>query len=136
MSLGGKRFARKRQQMALKDDGNFPWAEDCQLYAKVEAALGDSRMRVTCSDAVERIATIKGSMHKRTWINVQDIVLVSLRDFSMSATIDRVDIIYKYSPVQARHLRRAGELKKLEETEAEDDTLVHFDEPGYDIDDI
>ncbi len=134
-SLGGKRFDRKRHNNSIKDDAPFPWAQDCQLYAKVEAALGNSRMKVLCSDLVERTATVRGSMHKRTWIDPQDIVLVSLRQLSTnSSTVDRVDIIFKYSPVQTRHLRRAGVLRELEEVVEEDDSVVFDDKDDVDVD--
>jgi translation initiation factor 1A len=45
-------------------------------------------------------------MRKRVWINVGDIVLVSLREFQDS----KADIIWKYTPDEARQLKAYGEL--------------------------
>jgi translation initiation factor 1A len=45
-------------------------------------------------------------MRKRVWINIGDIVLVSLREFQDS----KADIIHKYTPDEARSLKAYGEL--------------------------
>ena len=45
-------------------------------------------------------------MRKRVWINVGDIVLVSLREFQDN----KADIIWKYTPDEARSLKAYGEL--------------------------
>jgi translation initiation factor 1A len=45
-------------------------------------------------------------MRKRVWINMGDIVLVSLREFQDS----KADIIWKYTPDEARSLKAYGEL--------------------------
>ena len=49
---------------------------------------------------------IRGQMRKRVWINIGDIVLVSLREFQDS----KADIIHKYTPDEARSLKAYGEL--------------------------
>lgn len=141
VNFGGKRYDRKKH-MVDKDHGDFPWADDSQLYGRVEQMLGNSRVRVVCSDAVERTATIRGNMRKRTWISPGDIVLLSLREFTeeSESKAARADVLYKYSPPQIRHLRRVGELSTLDthNKEAEDpDLLLVFDEAeDVDLDQI
>jgi len=45
-------------------------------------------------------------MRKKIWINVGDIVLIGIREFQGT----KGDIIFKYSSIQARHLKAYGEL--------------------------
>lgn len=68
--------------------------------------LGNARVEAFCFDGVSRMCQIRGQMRKRVWINVGDIVLVSLREFQDS----KADIIWKYTPDEARQLKAYGEL--------------------------
>jgi translation initiation factor 1A len=68
--------------------------------------LGNARVEAFCFDGVSRLCQIRGQMRKRVWINVGDIVLVSLREFQDS----KADIIWKYTPDEARSLKAYGEL--------------------------
>ncbi len=61
----------RRRELLFKEPG--------QEYAQVIRVLGDKRMGLRCFDNVERVGHIRGSL--RVWINLSDIVLVSLRDF-------------------------------------------------------
>jgi translation initiation factor 1A len=45
-------------------------------------------------------------MQKKVWINVGDIILISLRDYQD----EKADVIYKYNPDEARALKAKGEL--------------------------
>lgn len=144
INLGGRRFAANRKKSVNeKSENDFPWAEEDQMYGRVEKMLGSSRLTVFCSDKSQRLGTIRGSMRKRTWINVGDIVLVSLRRFDEAdeeggaredpvgqSTLCKVDVIHKYSEGNARYLRRMGELKELEAVgDTEDpDLYIEFDE--------
>ena len=69
--------------------------------------LGNGRVEVWCMDGKKRQATIRGSMKQRVWINNNDIVLCSLRDFG---TDDKCDIIMKYFMEEAQELKELGEL--------------------------
>ena len=68
--------------------------------------LGNARVEAFCFDGVSRLCQIRGQMRKRVWINVGDIILVSLREFQDS----KADVIGKYTPDEARSLKAYGEL--------------------------
>jgi translation initiation factor 1A len=68
--------------------------------------LGNARVDAFCFDGVSRLCQIRGQMRKRVWITVGDIVLVSLREFQDS----KADIIWKYTPDEARSLKAYGEI--------------------------
>ncbi len=55
-------------------------------------------------------------MRNRIWLNIDDIVLVSKRDF----TSKTVDIIHKYSPEHVNKLYYLGELNR--ETDSTDNS--------------
>jgi translation initiation factor 1A len=80
-----------------------------ELYGRIIKNLGNLNMNVYCNDNVIRMCKVRGSMRKRIWINVGDLVIVSLRCFEneddkkvMTATerraVDRGDIVYKVDP--------------------------------------
>ena len=51
------------------------------LYGLVVSSLGDCRFLVHCSDRVDRIGLIRGALYKKAFINPEDLVLISLRNF-------------------------------------------------------
>ena len=68
-------------------------------------------------------------MRKRVWINMNDIVLISLRDFQEN----KADIIYKYMPDEAKRLKMYGEIPKdvnlsKDPNHNADDAALNFDE--------
>ena len=91
------------------------------------------------------MATIRGKLKNRVWINGGDIILVSLREFGD----DKADVIHKYYPEEAFELQETGEIPEniainegmpddMEEEE-DDDGAVDDDEDAkedVDIDDI
>ena len=101
----------------------FTVAESGQVYGKVEKMLGNNRMLVNCFDGKTRIAIIRGIFKKRVWISVDDIVLLSLRDFQD----DKADVILKYSPEDVLKLKRLGELP-TETKEPQDESGFEFEE--------
>ena len=54
-----------------------------------------------CFDGKERMATLCGAMRKRKFVNLNDVVLVSLRDFQDG----KCDIIDSYDDNQVRSLK-------------------------------
>lgn len=68
--------------------------------------LGHGHLEITCFDGVKRIGHIRGKLRKKVWMNVGDIILLSLRDFQEG----RGDIILKYSSDEARSLKSLGEI--------------------------
>ena len=86
-----------------------------------------------CFDGVERKARLCGTMRKRKFVNANDIVLVSLRDFQ-----DEVcDIMDSYDETQARKMKSKGifpEIIKLQEENEfnhTEDLGIDFEMPEY-----
>ena len=96
---GGKKHKRGKKDgfetkiLRLKEDG--------QEYAQIKALKGNCRFDVICFDGKERMATLCGAMRKRKYVNQNDIVLVSLRDFQDS----KCDIIDVYDDNQVQSLK-------------------------------
>jgi translation initiation factor 1A len=91
---GGKNY--KKSKHGGDDDGAlFIDKQDDQQYGRVVRVLGNGNMLVYCNDDKERICHIRGAIRKRVWINLGDLVLVSLRDLGDA---DKGDILAKYEP--------------------------------------
>ena len=100
---GGKKHKRNKKQddtyektLRLKEEG--------QEYAQVKKCLGNCRFTVLCFDGKERMATMCGGMRKRRFINQDDIVLVSLRDWQDA----KCDIIDNYDENLVRKMKDKG----------------------------
>jgi len=72
--------------------------------------LGYDRVSVKCSDGNERLCRIRGSMKRRVWIKVGDIVLASPWEFQSES---RGDILWRYTQSQAERLHSKGYLNNL-----------------------
>lgn len=103
---GGKR-AKKGKKFVAEIHNKYLLLKDAhQEYVKVTSLLGDCRIKGENSDGKERICSIRGKMHKRVWINANDIVLIGLRDFQD----DKGDVIHKYSLQEAKELVKRNEI--------------------------
>jgi initiation factor 1A len=72
-----------------------------QMYGRVIKLLGGCNALVYCNDNRERLCHIRGAMRKKVWIEVGDIVLVSLRELDRTGntstdSVQRGDICAKY----------------------------------------
>lgn len=116
----GKNNDSSKRELIYKGDG--------EEYAKVLKLLGSGRMEVFCFDGKTRIAKIRGKFKRRIWINLGDIVLVSVREFQDN----KADIIHKYFTNEARTLKNSGELPddvQIDDNtkkEKEDDLNIEF----------
>jgi len=114
---GGKNRRRgKNENDNLKRELIFK--EEGQEYAQVTKMLGNGRLTARAFDdeGTVRLATIRGKLRKKVWINTGDIILLSLRDFQD----EKGDVILKYSAEEARNLKGDGELPenaKINETD-------------------
>jgi len=65
-----------------------------QMYGRAMKSLGNRRFRIFCNDNKERICKVCGSMRKSQWVEQGSLVLISVRDLSMSTVhgTDQVDI--------------------------------------------
>mgnify|MGYP006096473261 CR=1 FL=1 len=111
-TLGGKKHKRAK-------NSNFDFKRPLQerqegeSYARVDKLLGGSRLLCECFDVqngdfkiTERVGTIRGSMRKRVWINIDDIILISLRGYQE----DKCDIIWKYNADEIQELKSKKQL--------------------------
>jgi translation initiation factor 1A len=120
-----------KRELITRDD-------DDQQYGIVTKLLGNSRVLVNMIDSnnneyKECRCTIRGSMRRREWVHVNDVVLIALRDFG-----DSHDIIHRYNEDEVRILKRIGDLilPSADTTNTQDlETDIVFEEEDS-IDDI
>ena len=101
---GGKNY-KKSKHGGEEDNIVFIERQDDQQYGRVVRVLGNGNMLVYCNDGEERICHIRGAIRKRVWINLGDIVLISLRDLG-DKDADRGDILAKYDTKLYSKLRK------------------------------
>jgi translation initiation factor 1A len=101
---GGKKH--KRGKKDYSESKALRVKEDGQEYAQITACKGNCRFTVMCFDGKERMAIMCGAMRKRNFVNMKDVVLISLRDFQD----DKCDIIDKYDENQVRKLKEMGQV--------------------------
>jgi len=96
---GKKTFGKKSK--GFKKNPTTPSQRELQFkefgeeYARVLKMLGNRWCYVHCFDGVDRLAYIRNKLKKRTSrINIDDIVLVSIRDFNKSEK--KCDILHRY----------------------------------------
>jgi|688.fasta_scaffold432196_1 translation initiation factor 1A len=102
--------------------------DDLQEYAHVLRALGNKRFEVYCFDGKKRLAHVRGSLRK-TMVKVDNIVLVSLRDFQDN----KCDILHIYNPKDVEYLKNKNEIT-ISKNENED--VFEFDYKDEDEDEI
>lgn len=118
----------------------MPVREDGQVYACVTKMLGNGRVMAACSDGVERMCKIRGSMRRREWVHPGDAVLVALRDFQDT----KADLVYRYQDAEVQRLKRMGEEVVVgvpaqdREAQAEDyiEQYIEFEDDEVAVDDI
>ena len=93
---GGKNYKKTKH---ASEKTKFVEADDDQMYARVLKILGDRNTLTYCNDNVVRLCHIRGSIRKDMWINVGDIVLISVRDFLQDKKdkYEKGDILHKYT---------------------------------------
>ncbi|ELA47830.1 translation initiation factor eIF-1A [Vavraia culicis subsp. floridensis] len=69
-------------------------------YGQVTRALGNGRFEVVGTDSSTRVCKVRGSMYKRVWIQINDIVLVSNREED-----NKGDIMHKYFLYEIKQLK-------------------------------
>jgi len=112
--------------------------EDDQEYGKITRMLGDRKVTVVLIDGSEIMGIIPGKFRKRVWFKMDDIVLVSRREYQN----DRVDIVYKYHDYEAKKLLKMSEvppkfLDIVSEIEGTEQNTIEIDNDfGFDFDDI
>jgi|LakMenEpi03Aug12_release.lakeMendotaPanAssembly.Ray.scaffolds.fasta_scaffold1243050_1 initiation factor 1A len=102
--------------------------DDGQVYGIVEKALGGCYFTVNCFD--NKIRRCK-NRKKRVRVNVQDIVIVSLREFEEVG-----DIIHKYEPEEVRRLQNLGVLPSNITSTISTSDLANADDCAFNFDTI
>jgi len=87
-----------KRELRGKDEG--------EEYGQVIKMLGNGRLEAFCYDGKTRQCRIRGKLQKKVWINKDDIILVSLRDFEDG----KCDVIHKYTPDEIAQLKKSGKL--------------------------
>lgn len=82
---------------------------DLEMLGIIVQLHGTNQIRVACNDGEERMCRIPGKMRKRVWMRQGDIVIIKLWYFQLS----KADIAWRYTGVQAEHMRKKGLLDKL-----------------------
>ena len=104
---GGKKFKRgKKETLDRKLITKNP--KEDQEYAKIKSVNGSGRYQVFCFDGVDRLGISAGNIRKKTRIGLNDIVLVSLREWQDSVC----DIIDNYDENLTRKLKEKGLVPK------------------------
>ena len=111
---GGKgQKKKKNQSKKIQGSGTDPksvkkvdFKTDDQQYGQVTKLLGNCRLEISCFDGISRICHIRGSMRKKIWIGLNDVVLVSLRDFEEN----KGDVIYKFDLPEINYLKKENEI--------------------------
>jgi translation initiation factor 1A len=110
-----------------------------QEYAQVTALLGNCRLRLNCIDGKTRMGKIRGAIRKKSWISMNDVVLVSLREFED----DKCDVLHAYKPPEVIYLQKLGEIptsiktsdNKADGDEKHQDIGIDFREAGVESSD-
>jgi len=115
---GGKKHKRNKKQ--YNEIKQLRRKEDGQEYAQIKKCKGNCRFDVKCFDGKDRNAILCGTMRKRRYVNLMDIVLVSLRDFE-DKKCDIIDLYDNNQINELKSLKEIPELIKLEENDYMDD---------------
>ena len=101
---GGKKF---KKHVGEKDaDRELVFAESDQTYGIVTKLLGNCRIDCDCSDNKKRQVHIRGKMRKKEWLNIGDVILMSIREFEDN----KADSLMKYKPHEVKRLKQLGEI--------------------------
>jgi len=95
---------------------------DMEEYGKITKLLGNSRLIIMLPDGGEIMGIIPGRFRKRCWMAVNDIVLVSKREFQER----KVDVVHRYEKDEPHRLFTLGEIPSffVDGTSTENDTGV------------
>lgn len=136
---GGKNYKKSKHHSAEPKYEEAKGGEG-EMYGRVVKLLGNLNMNVYCQDNYVRICKVRGSMRKRVFVNVGDIVIVSLREY---LTVDdeeerKGDIVYKYDPTLHSKLKKVDGINqrlflKLETMDGKD--LKEFSTKKYEEND-
>ena len=85
---------------------DIEFKQDMEEYGKVMRLLGDRKILIKLPDGSEILGVIPGKFRKKIWIAVDDVILISRREYQ----IDKVDVVHKYNDKEIRHLIQYQEI--------------------------
>jgi len=101
---GGKKHKRNKSQNTSAKP--LRYKEEDQQYAQIKKCQGNCRFQLFVFDGKERLGILCGAMRKRKFVNLMDVVLVSLREFED----EKCDIIDVYDDNEVRKLKQEKEI--------------------------
>jgi len=108
--IGGNKKRRGKNKSTYSiNKNNIIKKEESQMYVRVLKMLGSGRLNALCDDGKERLCKIRGNMIKKIFISIDNIILVSIRDFEE----DKCDVINKYNDEEASILYKDREIPSL-----------------------
>ena len=110
-----KDLQKSQEELELK---KIQLPEGNQVIGIVEQRLGGPRMRVKCFDGKTRIGRVPGRLKRKLWIKEGDYVLCEPWELQPD---EKCDIIFKYTPLQVKHLKEKGIIKEVEDEFFEDE---------------
>jgi translation initiation factor IF-1 len=141
---GGPHFKRHKKQTHPKNPKFITTADGhLQFYASVVKATGNRHFIVkfhrhdgqdlaafTNDDNMfekEFLGGLRGNIRKGNWVSTGDLVLVSLRDFSISD--NKIDIIKKYTYEESKYLKqRYNIITNNDKANVNEDVTFEYDE--------
>jgi len=108
--------------------------EPKKMYAQVKKLFGSNRLEILCSDYEMRSAVIPGSMRKRNWISIDDIILVQFRSCETDKKI--CDVLYKYCKPEIKQLKNLGVLTFIIDNSNIDNEEENKVDESFDFNDI
>ncbi len=99
-TTGGKNYKKSKHVTQAPYPDRLP----DQMWARVIKNLGNRNMQCYCNDGKTRLCHVRGSMRNRVWINVGDLILVSLRDITGEPN-EKGDIIAKFDQEHIHRLK-------------------------------
>ena len=115
---GGKKKRRGKGDTGFVSRQLILVDSDDQEYAQVIKLLGNARLEAKCFKknkttgeftSKNRICLIRGKMRKRVWINNNDMILVSLREFDDN----KGDVIHKYEENETKKLMKNNHIPNI-----------------------
>ena len=111
---GNKRSGGKKGQNT-EGIRELVFKEEGQEYAQITRMLGNGRLEAYCFDGKTRLCHIRGQMQKKVWMVVNDVILVSLREYEEN----KADVIKKYNQDEIYQLKKLKEIPEQLQTEEE-----------------
>lgn len=109
---GGKNYKKMKHDQGAKPDLHD--IGEGQMIGRVMRLLGNRQGHVYCNDGVERLCRIRGALRKRVWIGTGDIVLISLRTYTVTADDESDDDLEELSSASLSSAKKGDILAKYD----------------------